>query len=125
MNNMKMTIGELRQLISLLVEAYVSSLPPASSIINPNAKKVTITQPRHSTLSKKTVPSAAKSSTTSRGLSDADVLATLDRYGVDRKNAADMLANDENLRKDLRLNDPQMKNSDYSRRIYAAATKLS
>jgi hypothetical protein len=116
---------ELRSLIALLVEAYVSSLPPKSAIINPNAKKVTITQPRLGLTAKKPSPPAPAKSSSPRGLSDSDLIATLDRYGIDRKNATDMLAHDTDLRRDLKLDDPKLKNTDYSRRVYAAATKRS
>lgn len=117
---MKITLNELRSLISQLVQEYVSSLPPKEKVINPHAKKVKIIDPLEMPASsRRSPPSKPKNSLT---LSDEEVIDTLDLYGVDRRNALDMLASDKNLRRDLKLGAPSLKNSDYYRRVYSLAS---
>lgn len=118
---MKTTLNELRNLISQLVEEYVSSLPPKERIIDPHAKKVKIVDPFGlSPGSRPSRPSTQpKESPT---LTDEEIIDTLDLYGVDHRNALGMLASDRNLRRDLKLGHPSLKNSDYYKRVYAVAT---
>lgn len=117
-----MTLNELRSLISQIVAEYVSSLPPKEKVINPNAKKVHIVDPRDVTLSSRRLP---RTSTSSKhgDLSDEEISDKLDLYGVDRDNVLDMLASDRNLRRDLGLGSDSKRNSDYYKRVYAAAAK--
>jgi hypothetical protein len=119
---MKITLNELRSLISQLVAEYVSSLPPKEKVINPNAKKIGVLDPRSSSLSSRRLPrvSPTKSDTE---LSDEEIDDKLDLYGVDKRNVLDMLASDRNLRRDLGLGSDAKRNSDYYKRIYAAAAK--
>lgn len=121
---MKMTLGELRQLIALLVEAHVSSLPPKEKVINPNAKKVAIVDPRDVELSsRRPARPSSPASKVSSELTDDEIQDKLDLYGVDRDNVLDMLASDRNLRRDLGLGSDAKRNSDYYRRVYSAAAK--
>lgn len=115
---MSKSLDELRQLISLLVEAHVSSLPPRSAVINPNAKKVKITEPGSVAPSTRR-PARLQPQKTQ--LTDEEIVDTLSLYGVDSRNALGMLASDRDLRRDLRLGDPKLKNSDYYKRIYSTA----
>lgn len=121
LNNMKMTLIELRQVISLIVEEYISSLPPKEKVVNPNAKKVKIVDPRDVALSSR--PFRPSSPSKKNELSDDEIEDKLDLYGVDRNNVLDMLASDRNLRRDLGLGSDSKKNSDYYKRIYTTAAK--
>lgn len=118
---MKMTLGELRQVISELVAEYVSSLPPKEKVIDPSARKVKIVDPRDVSLSSSRRPRLTPSKRDE--LTDDEIEDKLDLYGVDKDNVLDMLASDRNLRRDLGLGAAAKKNSDYYKKIYTAAAK--
>jgi hypothetical protein len=124
---MKIRLSQLRNIIAeevkkVLNEAYVSSLPPKEKVIDPHAKKVKVIDPLEIPPASSRRRSSPPKSKNSPLLSDEEVIDTLDLYGVDRRNALDMLASDKNLRRDLKLGDPSLKNSDYYRKIYALAS---
>jgi len=120
---MKMTLGELRQVISELVAEYVSSLPPKEKVINPSAKKIRTIDTRDVTLSSIRRPILSK--TKREELSDEEIEDKLELYGVDKNNVLDMLASDRGLRSDLGLGNINKKNSDYYKKIYSIAAKKS
>jgi hypothetical protein len=120
---MKITLGELRQVISELVAEYVSSLPPKEKVINPSAKKIRTIDTRDVTLSSIRRPILYK--TKREELSDEEIEDKLDLYGVDKNNVLDMLASDRDLRNDLGLGNINKKNSDYYKKIYSIAVKKS
>lgn len=117
---MKMTLGELRQVIAEIVAEYVSALPPKEKVVNPSARKVKIVDPRGVSLS----PRSTRLSLPKKSeLTDDEIEDKLELYGVDRDNVLDMLASDRNLRRDLGLGNDSKRNSDYYRRVYSAAAK--
>ena len=118
---MKMTIGELRQVIGEIVTENVSSLPPKEKVINPTAKKIGILNPRDF-ISSSRPPNPSHTPKESE-LSDAEIENKLDLYGVDSDNVLDLLASDRNLRRDLGLGSDSKRNSDYYKRIYTIAAK--
>lgn len=116
----------LNELIKILVEAYISSLPPREKIENPNLKKVSVSQTPSPRVAGRVVAPADKASFSLRNVmkkyldvaDEDDVRFVLDKYGVDSKNYLEKLSSDQELRKALGLGDVSKKNSDLYKKIY-------
>lgn len=125
---------DFRDLIKILVELHVSSLPPKEKIINPLAKKVHSSAPPAPRIPGKALkgdaplsrpsPSSRKKVELSE-LDDGEIRSILMRHGVDSSNLLSMLSSNRDLRNDLGLGDFHKKNSEYYKRIYKVAAKKS
>jgi hypothetical protein len=120
---------EARNLIRLLVEEYVSSLPSKEDIISKSARKIRssdipppriaghVLPPINKWIQKNNQPQQTKA-VIKKELSDEKIKDIVRKYSVTRSNCLDMLSSDKELRKELGLGDIHMKNSDYYKKIY-------
>lgn len=124
--------SQLRNLIKLILEEYVSSLPTRQQVMSPTAKKVRISDFPPPRISGKVINSSDRNfygghsskkydSKTKNELSDNTIKIILAKYTASGTDILDALANNEELRKELGLGNSQLKNSDYYKRIYRIA----
>jgi hypothetical protein len=122
-------MSQLTNLIKLLVEEYMSSLPPKDQIISPNARRVRASEipppriaghvlppiDRHSHMLNK---HNSNKEASKKELSDEKIKDIIRKYDITQRNCLDMLSGDKELRKELGLGDLHMKNSEYYQKIY-------
>jgi hypothetical protein len=122
---------KINSLIRILVEAYISSLPPREKIENPALKRVTVSQTPAPRIAGHVVPPIDRGSFSLRkvmkkyleDIDESDLRFVLDKYDVDSTNYLEKLSSNSSLRKELGLGDVSKKNSELYKKIYKLASQ--
>ena len=120
---------QLRNLIKILVEEYMSSLPSKEQIVSPNARRVRASEIPPPRISGHILPPIDRNShmlsrnnfgkeISKKELSDEKIKDIIKKHNITQRNCLDMLSGDKDLRKELGLGDLHMKNSEYYKKIY-------
>ena len=122
-------MSTLRNLIKILVEEYVSSLPSKEQITSRSARKIRASEIPPPRIAGHVLPPIDRNSyglsrnkfskeSSKKELSDEKIKDIVKKYDITQKNCLDMLSGDQELRKELGLGDIHMKNSEYYKKIY-------
>lgn len=120
---------QLRNLIKILVEEYVSSLQSKERIVSPSARRVRASEIPPPRISGHVLPPIDRNShmlnrnnfgkeVSKKELSDEKIKDIIKKYDITQKNCLDMLSGDKDFRKELGLGDLHMKNSEYYQKVY-------
>ena len=123
-------MSQLRNLIKILVEEYMSSLPSKDQIVSPSARKVRASEIPPPRIAGRVLPPIDRNShmlsknnnvnkeVSKKELSDEKIKDIIKKHNITQRNCLDMLSGDKDLRKELGLGDLHMKNSEYYKKIY-------
>lgn len=122
-------MSQLRNLIKILVEEYVSNLPSREQIVSRSARKIRPSEIPPPRIAGHVLPPIDRNSyvlknrnvskeNSKKELTDERIKDIIRKHDITQSNFLDMLSGNQNLRKELGLGDAHLKNSEYYKKIY-------